>query len=84
MQEVFPVSDFFSTIATTLANFSGDQWLALLFAVVAFSVAKKIVQEGVSIVMTIVGILLVLYFLAPDVYSSVIQAIDGFVSSLTA
>lgn len=62
------MTDLFDKIIASIQGLTTDQLVALMFGIMAFGVAKKVVREGISLVMSVIGILFCLYFVAPDLY----------------
>ena len=62
------LTDLFHKIIASIQGLTTDQLVALMFGIMAFGVAKKVVREGISLVMSVIGILFCLYFVAPDLY----------------
>lgn len=62
------MTDLFDKIIASIQGLTTDQLVALMFGIMAFGVAKKVVKEGISLVMSVIGILFCLYFVAPDLY----------------
>lgn len=65
------MTEFFESIKMALSSLSVDQYVAIFIAVLAISLGLKVLKEGLSILCTVVGILAVLYFFAPDLYFQV-------------
>ena len=55
------LTDLFDKIIASIQGLGTDQLVALMFGIMAFGVAKKVVREGISLVMSVVGILFCLY-----------------------
>lgn len=62
--------DFFKTL-------TGEQIVALLFAIYLLSMAAKVIKKGLSLVLSVAGVLCGLYFIAPELYAQVLNALIG-------
>lgn len=76
------MTEAFMSIKGALASLSTDQYVAIFIAVIAISLALKVIKEGLSIVFTVVGILAALYFLSPDLYFQVFAFLEQLLSSI--
>lgn len=65
-------------LADYIRGLGGDQLTALLIFIVFILIAKRIAQGVASIVLTIMAVLAVIYFVAPDVYT----AIGGWIGAV--
>lgn len=78
------MEQIFEGIKTAISNITADQLVALMVAILAFSIAKDVVKEAASFALTVFGVLLVLYFAAPDLYYQVFQVAKDFVGGIAA
>ena len=69
------LTDLFDKIIASIQGLGTDQLVALMFGIMAFGVAKKVVREGISLIMSVVGILFCLYFVAPDLYYQLFEVL---------
>ena len=77
------ITNLFDSIMNAITNLSSDQLVALFIGICAFGVAKNVVKEGISLIMSVIGVLFVLYFAAPDVYYQVFDIIKNLVGAVT-
>lgn len=78
------MTEAFETIKNAIMGLSMDQLVALLVGICAFGVAKNVVKEGVSIVMSVIGVLFVIYFAAPELYFKIFEIIKDSFSAIGA
>lgn len=69
------MTDLFDKIIASIQGLGTDQLVALMFGIMAFGVAQKVVREGISLIMSVVGILFCLYFVAPDLYYQLFEVL---------
>ncbi len=65
------ISDFISQFA---AEGSASRYAALIVGIAVFSFAVETARKAVSAVLSVIGILLVLYCLMPETFSYVLQS----------
>ena len=62
------MNELFDTAKTFLTNLSSEQMTALFIGVLALSCAVKFLKDALSTVVSIVGMLFIIYFFAPGLY----------------
>lgn len=70
------LTQFFDYFRTAISNLTSDQLVAILVAVLALSCAAKAIKEGLSVILTIIGLLAILYFFAPELYYRIFGFLD--------
>lgn len=76
------MTELFETIKNAISDLSMDQIAALMVGICAFGVAKSVVKEGISFIMSVVGVLFILYFAAPDLYYKVFEIIKDCLAAV--
>lgn len=62
------LTQFFESAKTFVSTLTTDQLVAIFIAVLAISCAVKLIKTGLSVILSIIGLLAVLYFFAPGLY----------------
>lgn len=66
------MTELFDAAKTFLSSLSTDQLVALFIGVMALSCAVKFLKDTLSTIVSILGILFILYFFAPSLYADLI------------
>ena len=70
------MEQLFESIRLFLANITTDQLVAMFIGVLALSCAVRFLKDTMSTVVSVIGLLAVLYFFAPDLYTQALQLIN--------
>lgn len=76
------LTQLFDSLRGVIAGLTTDQYVAILVAVLALSCAGKVIKEGLSILLTVVGLLAILYFFAPDLYYRLFEFLGHLLHSV--
>ena len=66
------MTELFDAAKTFLSSLSTDQLVALFIGVMALSCAVKFLNDTLSTIVSILGVLFILYFFAPSLYADLI------------
>lgn len=66
------MTELFDAAKTFLSSLSTDQLVALFIGVMALSCAVKFLKDTLSTIVSILGVLFILYFFAPGLYADLI------------
>lgn len=66
------MTELFDAAKTFLSSLSTDQLVALFIGVMALSCAVKFLKDTLSTIVSILGVLVILYFFAPGLYADLI------------
>lgn len=66
------MTELFDAAKTFLSSLSTDQMVALFIGVMALSCAVKLLKDTLSTIVSILGVLFILYFFAPSLYADLI------------
>lgn len=77
------MESIFQKIDGFFLNIGADQWVAIVLFIFAFSLAKTVLKNGLSILFYVVGVLAALYFFAPGLYelawAFVLRVVDALI-----
>ena len=66
------MTELFDAAKTFLSSLSTDQLVALFIGVMALSCAVKFLKDTLSTIVSVLGVLFILYFFAPGLYADLI------------
>lgn len=68
--------EMIESVKLFLTNLDTSQYVAIFVAVLAVSCAVKVVKNGISVLLSIVGLLAALYFVSPELYTQLFDYLN--------